>query len=431
VPVEVVVGTQWGDEGKGKIVDRLAAGADIVARCQGGPNAGHTVVVGDTSYVLHLIPSGALYPQVQCVIGGGVVINPETLFEEIDMLAGHGVDIEQRLRVDPRAHIILPLHPLEERAEEARRGAERIGTTMRGIGPAYEAKAGRRGVRVAELFDSELLHARLRHARARTEVLTRDIDGIEVPPEAELVDRCRAVAERFRPWVTDVPVFLNAAVTGGQRVLVEGAQGTFLDLDHGTYPFVTSSNTTAGGVCTGLGLGPRAIDRILGVSKAYTTRVGMGPFPSELDDDEAAALREAGAEYGATTGRPRRCGWLDLVALRRAAQLNSLDELVITKLDVLDGRDYVKVVVAYEDDPRGSWYPEVYREAARPVEKSFPGWQGPTRTARTLSDLPVEARRYLEFISGETGVPVTMVSVGSRREDTVIIDPSQPAGVTS
>ncbi|MGD8393993.1 MAG: adenylosuccinate synthetase, partial [Candidatus Eiseniibacteriota bacterium] len=284
MPVQVIVGTQWGDEGKGKVVDLLAAGAQIVARCQGGPNAGHTVVVDDTTYVLHLVPSGALYPHVRCAIGGGVVIDPPRLFEEIELLTAHGVAIGDRLWVDARAHVIMPLHALEEGAEEMRRGDDRIGTTMRGIGPAYEAKAGRRGVRVVDLLDPDRLRARVRHAlaRARLVVPPTGVDGRQLPTEEDLVASLLAAGERLRPWVTDVPARLHAALARGERVLVEGAQGTFLDLDHGTYPFVTSSNTVAGGVCTGLGLGPRSIDRVIGISKAYATRVGMGPFPSEL-----------------------------------------------------------------------------------------------------------------------------------------------------
>lgn len=422
MPVTVIVGAQWGDEGKGKIVDLLAEEADLVARCQGGPNAGHTVVLGEQTFVLHLLPTGALRPGKICALGSGVVINVAALMTEITDLGRHGIEVESRLRIDPRAHVIMPYHRALERADELGAEAGRVGTTLRGIGPAYAQKAARRGIRVVDLLTPDRLRELL--ALNLTEVLARlgreavAAAGPELDLDA-LHGEFTAYGQRLAPLTADVSAVVQTALAAGKRVLVEGAQGTLLDLDHGTYPYVTSSSTIAGGALTGIGLGPRTVDRVIGVAKAYTTRVGLGPFPTELDPQAAAALREAGAEFGATTGRPRRCGWLDLVGLRRAARLSGFDALAVTKLDVLDDMETIPVCTAYESDPRGAWWPEVRLELARPVYRAVRGWRSPTSGAHTWGDLPPAARDYLALIAAETGVPVVLASVGSRRDDTV------------
>ena len=422
MPVTVIVGAQWGDEGKGKIVDLLAEEADLVARCQGGPNAGHTVVLGEQTFVLHLLPTGALRPGKICALGSGVVIDVAALMTEITDLGRHGIEVESRLRIDPRAHVIMPYHRALERADELGAEAGRVGTTLRGIGPAYARKAARRGIRVIDLLTPdrlrELLALNLTEVAARLGREAVLAAGLELDLDA-LHGEFTAYGQRLAPLVADVSGIVAAALAAGKRVLVEGAQGTLLDLDHGTYPYVTSSSTIAGGALTGIGLGPRAIDRVIGVAKAYTTRVGLGPFPTELEPQAAAALREAGSEFGATTGRPRRCGWLDLVGLRRAARLSGFDALAVTKLDVLDDMETIPVCTAYEPDPRGAWWPEVRLESARPVYRAVRGWRSPTSGARTWGALPPAARDYLALIAAETGVPVVLASVGSRRDDTV------------
>ncbi len=434
MPVTVIVGAQWGDEGKGKIVDLLAEDVDIVARCQGGPNAGHTVVLGGETFVLHLLPIGALRPDKQCFIGSGVVVDPGSLFAEIDQLERHGIEVASRLRIDPRAHVILPYHRVLERADENGAEAGRIGTTGRGIGPAYSRKAGRRGVRVIDLLEPErlreLMALNLGEIRARLGTDAVTAAGLDLHPD-HIATEFTAFGKRLSPFVADVSVLVDDALAAGKHVLIEGAQGTLLDLDHGTYPYVTSSSTIAGGALTGIGLGPRAVDRVIGVAKAYTTRVGLGPFPTELEPEAAAALREAGAEFGATTGRPRRCGWLDLVALKRATRLSGFTGLAVTKLDILDRMERIPVCVGYEPDPRGNWYSEVRLETARPVYRELRGWLSPTSAVRRLADLPPAARDYLAFIAEETGVPVALVSVGSRREDTVKVDPAPSAAMTA
>ena len=418
MPLTVIVGAQWGDEGKGKIVDLLAEKADLVARCQGGPNAGHTVVIGGRTFVVHLIPTGALRPDKLLLLGAGVVIDLEALFGEIAALAAHGLDVEPRLRIDPRAHLILPYHRLLERHDEARVEGGRIGTTGRGIGPAYAWKANRAGVRVMDL----LAPPRLKELVAMNvdEVRRRVGGGTDPALDVDAtVGALLASGERLRPLIADVSVLLHGALAEGKRILVEGAQGTLLDLDHGTYPYVTSSSTIAGGGLTGLGLGPKAVSQVIGVAKAYTTRVGRGPFPTELEPAAADSLRELGAEYGATTGRPRRCGWLDLVALRRAARISGFQSLAVTKLDVLDRMERIPVAVRYADDPRGAWWPEADLADARPIYRELRGWRTPTTQARTVAELPPAARDYLAFIADETGIPVILASVGSGRDETV------------
>jgi adenylosuccinate synthase len=418
MPCTVVVGAQWGDEGKGKIVDALAAGADVVARYQGGPNAGHSVIHRGETLVLHLVPSGILHAGRRCLIGNGVVIDPQRLREEVAKLESRGVPASRQLGVSSAAHLILPYHRAVEASFE--RGPSAIGTTGRGIGFAYRDKAARTGLRVSDLFDGEYFVAQVDRnlARLRLEYPEAAVELAAMGGERLRVELAEVTAW-LRPLVTDVGEELHAALVQGRRVLLEGAQGTLLDLDHGTYPYVTSSPASAAGAPLGVGLGPRAVDQVVGVTKAYATRVGHGPFPSEMPEREASRLREAGEEYGATTGRPRRCGWLDIAALRYAARVNGLSQLVVTKLDVLDGFDEVRVAVGYERDGKPlRGFPAGARDLERctPVWRTFPGWRQPTAGARRWQDLPPPARDYLEWIEREVGVPVRSVSVGAERE---------------
>jgi len=417
VPFTVVVGVQWGDEGKGKIVDALSAEADAVARYQGGPNAGHSVIYRGKTVVLHLIPSGILHEGRRCLIGNGVVVDLAKLREEAAHLESLGVEIRGRLGLSPAAHLILPYHRAAEEVAETGPGA--IGTTGRGIGFAYRDKAARTGLRVGDLFDPDYFRER---AGRNLERLRR-----EFPESAELaamkaesiLAELRDLAAWVEPMQADVSAELHELLARGKRVLLEGAQGTLLDLDHGTYPYVTSSSASAAGAPLGVGLGPRAVDRVIGVAKAYATRVGHGPFPTEMPDAEAARLREAGEEYGATTGRPRRCGWLDLPALQYAARINGLDQLVITKLDVLDAFEEIKVAESYDiRGRREPGFPTSARvlEGCVPVWRSFRGWRTPTTGVRHWEDLPAAAREYLEWVEGQVGVPITTVSVGAGRE---------------
>ena len=417
MPCTVVVGAQWGDEGKGKVVDALSATADVVARYQGGPNAGHSIVRDGETVVLHLVPSGVMHPHPRCLIGNGVVIDLPRLREEVGHLEALGIKVGPRLGLSPAAHLILPYHRAVEAAAE--RGPGAIGTTGRGIGFAYRDKAARTGLRVADLFDREAFVERADRNLSRLRQEYPEATELMAMSGASLLDELRDASAWARPLLCDVSGELHAALAGGQRVLLEGAQGTLLDLDHGTYPYVTSSAASAAGAPLGVGLGPRAVDHVIGVTKAYTTRVGHGPFPSEMPGTEAARLREAGEEYGATTGRPRRCGWLDLPALRYAVRINGLDALVITKLDVLDGFEQIQVVTAYEGEgPVGGGFSADARslERCRPAWRSFPGWQAPTTAARRWTDLPGPARQYLEWIERECGVPIQSVSVGAGRE---------------
>ena len=418
-----VIGAQWGDEGKGKIVDLLTPNVSIVARYQGGHNAGHTVDVGASRFVLHLLPSGILHAGVRCVIGNGVVVDPDALFAEIDHLATQGIDVGDRLLISDRAHVILPYHRELEQLAETRRGDDRIGTTSRGIGPTYEDKVGRRGIRVGDLGDTS--DDGQLAAAVRENVLIRDraLGGTETDwriPHAAL----RAAWTRLERWVGDVSLFLATAMAAGERVLFEGAQGTLLDIDHGTYPFVTSAGATVGGICTGLGVGPRAIGAVLGVAKAYTTRVGEGPLPTELHGERGDRLRESGREYGASTGRPRRCGWYDAVAVRYAARVNGLDALAVTKLDVLDGMDEIPLCTAYRHQGRTvTEFPSTTGmvAACEPVYERLPGWSTPTAGVRRYEDLPPAAKAYLQRIREATGVPIAIVSTGSDRADTILV----------
>src|SRR6187402_586081 len=418
-----VLGAQWGDEGKGKIVDLLTPHFSIVARYQGGHNAGHTVYANGRKFVLRLLPSGILHEAVTCVIGNGVVIDPQALFAEIDELAAAGIAIGDRLIVSDKAHLILPYHKELDLLSEARRGERKIGTTSRGIGPAYEDKIARRGVRVGDLANTDALRTAIRHnVDARNRII-----GDSVMDAEQVLAQLGAAWARMAPWVTDVSLFLSRARAARRSIMFEGAQGTLLDIDHGTYPYVTSSNATIGGVCTGLGVPPRAIDGVLGVAKAYTTRVGSGTLPTELTGEMGNRLRESGQEFGAVTGRPRRCGWYDAVAVRYAVRVNGLDALALTKLDVLDGLPELQVCTGYR--LRGAVIEDMPGDLAQfsacePIYETIGGWSQPTAGVRKYEALPAEARAYIARIEAITGVPAAVLSTGSAREDTIIRDGS-------
>ncbi|MFK5924939.1 MAG: adenylosuccinate synthase [Verrucomicrobiota bacterium] len=421
MPNTVIVGAQWGDEGKGKIVDYLTDQTEIVVRAQGGNNAGHTVISEGVTYVLHLIPSGILWPNKTCVIGNGVVIDPVSLLEEIDTLAKQGVTVEaERLLISNRAHLVLPSHRAMDALNESSRGDEKIGTTKRGIGPAYSDKIDRSGMRLHELFEDNFAERLTQNLNNCNELLeASDIEKIDV--EASVAAYTKA-AERLRPFVCDTIGFLHQALADNRSLLFEGAQGTYLDVDFGTYPYVTSSNTTSGGACTGSGVPPQRIDNVVGVIKAYTTRVGEGPFPTE-DDAFGDVLHGMGREFGATTGRERRCGWLDLVLLRYATYVNGIDELAMTNLDGLDGLDEIPVCTHYELDGKKLDLPPASAadlERATPVYDTLPGWKTPIDKARHLADLPQNARDYLAYVTRMTGVPITSVGVGPDRTQTLV-----------
>jgi adenylosuccinate synthase len=418
----VIVGAQWGDEGKGKIVDVLAERVDVVARYQGGANAGHTVHVGDDEFVLHQIPSGILHPDRRCLLGNGVVMDPIQFFEEMDGLTARGIDAEPRVGVSARAHLLLPYHKVLDRAAEATRGAGRIGTTGRGIGPAYEDKVARLGIRVADLRDPARAEEALRRAAERVDGRLSGQQSDERVDADLLVDEVLALRERLLPLATETGREIHDALRAGRRVLLEGAQGAMLDVDHGTYPFVTSSNTTAGGAALGVGIGPTAIDAVIGVVKAYTTRVGAGPLPTELPSPMQEHVRELGGEYGATTGRARRCGWFDAVVVRYASRVNGLTGLAVTKLDVLDTLDEIRIATGYRAG--GETLDEFpgdlgLLEEAEPVYETLPGWRTTTSEARRLEDLPAPARAYLDRLEELTGAPIWYVSVGTRRDQII------------
>ena len=418
MPVTVVVGAQWGDEGKAKIIDLLSKEHTYVVRYQGGHNAGHTVVVGGEKYALQLTPSGVLYDHVIPVIGNGVVVDLPTLFREIDALESRGISCAG-LKVSSRAHLIFPWHQAHDAIAEAMRGDDKIGTTLKGIGPAYADKARRVGVRVGEVVDLDAFATTVR-ARAIAENIVIEQAGGEALDVDDIVARFTEYGARLQPYVADTVTLLHEVVGQGAHVLLEGAQATFLDLDHGTYPYVTSSNPTAGGACAGTGLGPRDIDRIVGITKAYTTRVGAGPFPTELLDADGDTLIDVGREYGTVTGRRRRAGWLDCVMLRHAVRLNSLTEIALTKLDVLDGFDTVKVCTGYLlDGEPVRHYPDRSDVLARiePVYETLPGWRTDLSEARERGSLPAEAKAFLDLVEREVGVPVKVVGVGAERDD--------------
>jgi len=420
----VVLGAQWGDEGKGKVVDLFSEKFSVVARYQGGHNAGHTVYIGPKKFVLKLIPSGILRPSVQAVIGNGVVIDPAALLEEIGKLEQAGIDVRKQLAISDRAHVIFPFHRIVEKMSESRQDRVPIGTTSRGIGPCYEDKIGRRGIRIADLYEPDSFCA-MYTALAEDKQLLAQTFHIQENIDYELIrDQYLEFAERIRPLVCDTAQLLNDAMRAGKRVLFEGAQGTMLDVDHGTYPFVTSSSATAGGACTGAGVPPTAIQGVVGVSKAYTTRVGSGPFPTELLGPEGERIRKAGNEFGAVTGRPRRCGWLDLPLLRYTAMINGFTSLVITKLDVLDQFDEIPVCTEYKNVKA---MPATFRglEAVEPVYETLPGWNSETRGLSRERDLPVRARDYLRFLSERTGVEVGCISTGPERDETILIQDSR------
>ncbi len=426
MPGTVIVGTQWGDEGKGRFTDYLAKESTLVVRYQGGHNAGHTIVVEGEVFALQLVPSGVLYPFVTPIIGNGVVVDPAVLITELDMLEGKGVDTG-RLVVSGNAHLIMPYHQELDRVTERYLGKNKLGTTKRGIGPAYADKALRVGLRVQDLLDPKIFREKLDLAlREKNGVLAKVYNRLPLDGD-EIAKQYLAMVPRLEPMIADTVHMVHEALDAGQQVLFEGAQATYLDLDHGTYPFVTSSNPVAGGVCTGAGVGPRAIDRVIGVSKAYTTRVGAGPFPTELLDGDAVGelLVDRGREFGTNTGRRRRPGWLDGVMLRHAVRLNSCSEIAITKLDVMAPLEELKVCVAYEGED-GTRYDHVpYHQSVlhkvRPVYESLPGWKSEITEAAQLEDLPAAARDYVRFVEKLAGVPVTFVSVGPGREQTVVL----------
>jgi adenylosuccinate synthase len=420
-----VVGVQWGDEGKGKIVDLLSRDADLVVRFHGGNNAGHTLVVGDERTVLHLIPSGVLHAGKICVIGNGVVIDPEVLVSELAALRKRGyLSDDACLKVSDEAHLIMPYHKAIDLARERLRGKGEIGTTGRGIGPTYEDKFARTGIRVVDLLDAEVFREKLERNLEEKNIYLRSIlkePGLDF---AAIHDAYRGYAERLRPYVTDTALYLHQAIAAGRRVLFEGAQGTFLDVDHGTYPYVTSSSCVAGAVCAGAGVGPAALQSVIGICKAYTTRVGNGPFPTEETSAIGERLRETGDEFGATTGRPRRCGWFDAVMARQAARLNGLTGIALTKLDVLTGIDPIRVCTAYRvGAERFEHVPASVRllERAVPEYENLPGWTEPLRAARRMAELPTNARRYVARLEKLCGTPFSIVSVGAEREETIVL----------
>jgi adenylosuccinate synthase len=421
----VIVGAQWGDEGKGKIVDFCTEHADVVVRYAGGPNAGHTLVVGDDKLIVRLIPSGILRTGTQCVLAQGMVIDPAVLVAEMDELERRGLSPAARLFISDRAHVILPFHvAIDAQRESTRNTGLPLGTTKRGIGPAYEDKAARRGLRMGALRDLVKAEACVGRAITAWSPVLREL-GIEVPTARAIIDQLRPLAERLVPRIVDASALVEDAIRGGKQVLLEGAQGTLLDIDHGTYPYVTSSSATAGGAAAGAGIGPTRIDSVVGIIKAYATRVGEGPFPTELFDAVGARLREDGAEFGSVTGRPRRTGWLDLPALRYAARINGLDGLAVTKLDVLTGHPDIKVCVAYQTrEGRTEDFPIDDlddKNAVRPIYETLRGWTESLASARKMADLPKAAREYLAFLEQKSEVPVQMVSVGARRDETVVV----------
>lgn len=424
MPALVVVGAQWGDEGKGKIIDFLAEQANMVVRYQGGNNAGHTVVVGDQEYKLHLIPSGILYPNKCCVIGNGVVVDPAVLLKELSYLEDRGIDTNN-LRISANSHVIMPYHRLLDKLEEERKGEAKIGTTGRGIGPAYMDKSARIGIRMVDLLDKEVFTEKLQANLAQKNQIIEQIYGQKGFTLAEILDQYLEYAEQIRKYITDTSLIINEAIDQDEKVLFEGAQGTLLDLDHGTYPYVTSSHPIAGGVCIGAGVGPTRIKRALGVVKAYTTRVGEGPFPTELLDELGERIRQEGHEFGTTTGRPRRCGWLDVVMLRYAVRISGLDSIAVTKLDVLDRLPEIKICTGYSY--QGQILPgfptdlKVLKDC-QPIYEEMPGWQEDTTKCRTYQELPKKAQEYLERIQELCKVTINIVAVGPKREQTILLE---------
>lgn len=424
MPSVVLIGAQWGDEGKGKVTDFLAEKADVIVRFQGGNNAGHTVVVGEEEFKLHLTPSGILYPDKTCIIGNGVVIDPLVLLEELEYLAGRGIDTSN-LRISLRAHIIMPYHKkLDELIEESK-GNAKIGTTKRGIGPAYTDKAAREGIRFVDMLDRDEFAVQLETNLKEKNNLLAKVYGVEAFDKEAIMTEYMEYADRLRKYAADTSIIIYDTLKAGKNVLFEGAQGTLLDLDHGTYPYVTSSHPIAGAACIGAGLGPTEITKVLGIIKAYTTRVGEGPFPTELSDEVGAHLKDKGHEFGTTTGRPRRCGWFDAVIARYAVRVSGLTSMAVTKLDVLTGMDTLKICTGYR------WKNEIIHDfpaslkalaECEPVYEEMPGWNEDITSAKTVSDLPQAAQNYLNRISELAGAPVSIVGVGTRRTQTIIMD---------
>lgn len=421
MPVRVVIGAQWGDEGKGKIVDLLSSETEYVVRYQGGANAGHTIKFDGQTFVLHLIPSGIFHKNTTCIIGNGVVIDPIKLLEEIDAVRKLGIDPVGRLLVSETAHVILPYHKALDQARETARGDNKIGTTGRGIGPAYVHKTARMGIRIMDLLDTSDLKEKIAYALEDTNVLLK-LHGAETMDPDKVLNDVLPYTEKLRPFICNTTNLLHEAYEKDKNILLEGAQGALLDLDHGTYPFVTSSSPTSGGACTGSGLPPTSITHVMGITKAYCTRVGNGPFPTELHDEVGTEIRRIGSEFGATTGRPRRCGWIDLVALKYASRINGINELTITKLDVLDHFDEVKICTAYELDGKViSHLPLNVKDLERavPVYESFKGWKSTTNGISDFPDFPIEAQLFLKEIESYLGVKMTMISTGPDRSETI------------
>ncbi|MGL5512503.1 MAG: adenylosuccinate synthase [Sporomusa sp.] len=424
MPAIVVIGTQWGDEGKGKIVDFLAENADVVVRYQGGNNAGHTVVVNGTEFKLHLLPSGILYSGKTCVVGNGVVIDPAVMLKEIKAMQDKGIDTSG-LKVSNRAHVIMPYHRLLDEVEEESRGDRKIGTTKRGIGPCYMDKNSRSGIRIVDMMDEEEFCSKLEYNLEAKNHLLKAIYDVEGFDFEQVKQEYLEYARQLKPYVTDTAAVLHKAINNGRKVLFEGAQATLLDLDHGTYPYVTSSHPIAGGACIGAGVGPTKITKVVGVVKAYTTRVGEGPFPTELNDETGQAIRERGHEYGTTTGRPRRCGWQDACIVRYAGYVSGIDSMAITRLDILDGLETLKICTDYKY--KGQLLHEFpaslkVLSEVEPVYEQLPGWSESTTNVRNYQDLPLNARRYIERLSEVTGIAIGIVSVGPGREQTIIIE---------
>ncbi|MEP6848580.1 MAG: adenylosuccinate synthase [Acidobacteriota bacterium] len=430
----VIIGAQWGDEGKGKVVDLLADRFDIVARYQGGHNAGHSVYVGDKAFVLRLLPSGIIHEDKICVLGNGMVIDPKAFFEEIDQMQSQGISVSpERLKVSSRAHLIMPYHRALDHTSEERLGNEKIGTTLRGIGPAYEDKAGRRGIRVADALSPDLLKLRIdRNLEEANRIIV--LFGNQPLRADEILEEIEPLVERLRPFVTETSHFLAVARKADKKILLEGAQATLLDVDHGTYPYVTSSNPTAGGASVGAGIPPHHITGVLGIVRTYATRVGEGPFPTEMidaEEDMANLIRQRGNEYGSVTKRPRRCGWFDAVATRYAAELNGFDSIALTKLDVLDALPEIKICIGYEiDGKRIDTFPAVAHDLRqiKPIYESFKGWESETVGITDFADLPDKAREYVEFLSAQISVEIGLISTGPERDQTIVLKDSVMEG---
>lgn len=430
----MIIGAQWGDEGKGKVVDLLADRFDVVSRYQGGHNAGHSVYVGERAFVLRLLPSGIIHPDKTCVLGNGMVIDPKAFFEEVDQIREQGIEVSpERLKVSSRAHLIMPYHRALDHTSEERLGNEKIGTTLRGIGPAYEDKAGRRGIRVSDALNPDILKLRVeRNLEEANRIIV--LFGQQPLRADEILEEISPLIERLRPFVCETSHYLSEARKENKKILLEGAQATLLDVDHGTYPYVTSSNPTAGGASVGAGIPPHHISGVLGIVRTYATRVGEGPFPTEMldaEEDMANLIRQRGNEYGSVTRRPRRCGWFDAVATRYAAELNGFDSIALTKLDVLDALDEIKVCVGYEiDGQRVDTFPAVSQDLRqiKPIYEAMEGWKTDTAGTTAFEDLPENARKYVEFLSDSVGVEIGLISTGPERDQTIILPKSTMEG---